>query len=55
MLSIERCRRLLGTQAEAMTDAEVVEMRDALTAFARLGIDDYLREHNQSGDTPSPR
>ncbi|MDD4287492.1 MAG: hypothetical protein PHO20_00805 [Candidatus Peribacteraceae bacterium] len=43
MLTIERCRRLLGAQAEDMSDGEISKVRDTLSALARLCIDDYLR------------
>ena len=44
MLSLDRCRELLGDRADGMGDAQVVEVRDNLYALADLLIDVYLKE-----------
>jgi hypothetical protein len=46
MLTIDECRRLLGNPD--WSDEQVVEIRDALQAFASLCIDEYLRERQQA-------
>ena len=45
MLSIDECRRLLGNPD--WSDERVVEVRDALQAFASLCLDEYLRERRR--------
>ena len=52
MLSVEECRRILGTPQ--LSDEEVAEIRDSLVAFSRLFIDDYLRTHAE-GSTRAKR
>lgn len=44
MLSLERCRELLGERAHEMPDAQVIDVRDNLYALADLLIDIYLRD-----------
>ncbi len=43
MLSIEECRRHLGNPD--LPDEQVACLRDALHQFARLCIEEYLREN----------
>ena len=39
MLSIDRCREILGDEASDLTDEEVREVRDSLYGFAHLACD----------------
>jgi len=41
MLSVERCREILGDKAASMTDAQIEEARDQLYALARIVIEMY--------------
>jgi hypothetical protein len=41
MLSIEECRQILGKPA--LTDEQVVEIRDSIYCFAHALVDDYVR------------
>jgi hypothetical protein len=45
--TVEHCRQILGKRAEGMTDDEVLQVRDALAAFANVLIDKYLSEQEQ--------
>ena len=41
MLSVERCRAILGEAAENMTDKQIEKLRERLYHLARLGLDMY--------------
>ncbi len=45
VLSIEECRRLMGSTAASLTDAEVADIRDALYCLVRAARD--VRRRNQ--------
>jgi hypothetical protein len=50
MLSIDECRRLLGQPA--MSDEQVVAIRDDLYAFAHALVDDYVRQRGHRSPKP---
>ena len=43
MLSIERCRKILGTKAENLTDEEIEKVRDELYIGANLAFENWRR------------
>ena len=51
MLSIEECRRLLGSPR--LSDAEVAEIRDTLQAFAATLVDGFVEKHAGAHRTPA--
>ena len=53
MLSVEECRRILGVPQ--LSDEEVAEIRDILSAFAQVFIDDYLRKIKGAKPSPNER
>lgn len=44
MISISKCRKLIGIKAKNMTDEEVEEVRDQLYQLANLAFDNWLEE-----------
>ena len=46
MLSIARCRSILGPQFETLSDEDVHDLRDQLYAIARLAILSHAPEEN---------
>ncbi|TSC58395.1 MAG: hypothetical protein Greene041619_619 [Candidatus Peregrinibacteria bacterium Greene0416_19] len=60
MLSIERCRKILGKKANDLTDKEVEELCDRVYALADVTLEQTLKEllPNRplpSTDSPSDR
>ena len=54
MLSIEDCRRLLGSPH--LSDAEVAEIRDTLRAFAVTLVEGFVKKHaGANRTTPGER
>jgi len=47
MLSVERCREILGDKAAGMTDAQMEQARDQLYVLARIVIDMYHDEEKR--------
>jgi hypothetical protein len=43
-LSIEECRKLLGSAAENMTDAQIESERDQMVALAHIVFDQFTEE-----------
>lgn len=43
-VSIEECRKLLGSAAESMTDAQVESERDQMVALAHIVFDQFTEE-----------
>ena len=42
MLSIEKCREILGNIAVDMSDEKIIELRDNLYGLGELALDDYF-------------
>ena len=42
MLTITRCRKILGKAAEKMTDTEIEELRNVFIVISDIAIDSYL-------------
>lgn len=51
-LTLEQCRHILAERAEGMTDEEVMQLRDALYAFANTLIDKFLSKESEAGSVP---
>lgn len=47
MLTVKQCRQILGERSKNMTDEQVVQLRDALHAFANILIDKRLSEQSE--------
>ncbi|TSC59794.1 MAG: hypothetical protein Greene041662_365 [Candidatus Peregrinibacteria bacterium Greene0416_62] len=45
MLTTEQCRQILGEKAKHLTDTEVEELRDLLSAFADVALQQPLKEY----------
>lgn len=41
-LTADQCRQILGVRAEGMTDEQVMQLHDALHAFADTLIDKFI-------------
>ena len=48
-ISIERCRELLGADAESMTDAEIAAVRQHAETMAWMIVEIYLDHSRISG------
>ena len=48
MLSIARCRQILGTFAEGMSDARIERLRDQLYGFADVTVAVFLEQTKQA-------
>lgn len=44
MLTIERCRQILGERAQNLTDKEVEELRDRVYALADVSLEQALKQ-----------
>lgn len=54
MLSVQRCRRLLGEEASHLTDEQVERIRAAMNVFADVAIHMHVsREQPDQGRHPS--
>lgn len=49
-ISISKCRRLLGKEAEGLTDEQIEEIRDAQYQFAELAFQFWAKEKGLKGD-----
>lgn len=50
MLSIQKCRTLLGKEADSMTDEEVQKLSIAVNRFCTIFLDDYFKEELDTSD-----
>lgn len=50
MLSIDRCRQLLGSTGQAMTDAQVERLRDQLYGLADFTVSVFLKLEDARSD-----
>jgi len=50
MISISKCRKLIGDKAEKMTNKEVEEVRDQFYKLADLAFDSWLENKKQEND-----
>lgn len=41
-LTMEQCRKLLGSTGKGLTDQQVTELKNAAIVLADLAIDDYI-------------
>ncbi len=48
MLSIEKCKEVLGNEYAAYTDAEILEIRDLLSLLTEIAIENYYHEDNEN-------
>lgn len=57
MLSLERCRQLLGAKGVDLSDERVLQLRDTLYGLAHFLVDKYIQEHtpNMSSSPTSPK
>lgn len=44
MLSIEKCRQVLGDRAIDMTDEQIMKVRDSLYALVEMTLDQYFED-----------
>ncbi len=44
MVSLDRCRRLLGDKANHLSDEEVEELRDRLAALADVTLEQAIKD-----------
>lgn len=42
MITIARCKKILGKFAEKMTDSKIEQLRDTFVVLSDLAIDSYL-------------
>lgn len=47
VLSVQRCRRLLGDEANHLTDQEIEHIRDAMYVFADVTISAHQIKHEK--------
>ncbi len=44
MLSIEKCREILGKEAVDMSDERIMELRDSLYVLGKMALDQYFED-----------
>jgi hypothetical protein len=44
MLSIKKCKEILGNEAKELTDQEILEMRDFISILAEILIESTLEK-----------
>lgn len=44
MISMEKCRELIGEKAESMTDDEIARIREDLYGLAELALESYFEK-----------
>ncbi len=44
MLSIEKCREILGDKAIDMSDEQIIELRDSLYNLGEMALDQYFED-----------
>ena len=55
MLTIEKCREILGKEFESLTDEEIKKFRDGWYQIINTLIDDFVeREEKNKGMTGTP-
>jgi hypothetical protein len=54
MFSLEESRHLLGSTAENLSDAEVLEIRDLLFELAEMAVEDFFSRRRHAGSIPLP-
>lgn len=52
MISIKKCRELLGARAKGLTDEQIEGIRKVLIELARLNVK-IIEEHNNKNDEES--
>ena len=49
-LSLDTCKKLLGRNANSLSDEDLVELRTELYSLSEILIDKYLEERNKQDD-----
>ncbi|MDE1970032.1 MAG: hypothetical protein KGI50_00420 [Patescibacteria group bacterium] len=47
MLSIEKCREILGDEYAGLSDERLAQIRDELSELARIALDAYIKKQKQ--------
>lgn len=48
MLSLEKCKEILGETGKSLTDAQIAELRDLLYLFAKVFISDFKQKQGEA-------
>lgn len=51
-LTADQCRQILGVRAKGMTDEEIMQLHDALHAFASALIGKYIAAKSETDSAP---
>ena len=44
MISLEECKRILGSDSEKMSDEQIADLRDGITAFCESFLEEYFKD-----------